>query len=102
VLQHDKDRPHTSRVTVEAIRTWDLSILAHRPYSPDLAPCDFNLFPKIKEDLRGHQYASNEAVKRTVKSWLRKQSGEFFRDGFMKLVYCWWQSVQLGGDYVEK
>jgi hypothetical protein len=54
------------------------------------------------KDLRGHQYASNEAMKRIVEGWLWKQSAEFFRDGIMKLVYCWQKCVQLGGDYVDK
>jgi hypothetical protein len=58
---------------MQAIGTLDVSILPHPPYSPDLALCDFHLFPKMKEDLSGHQYASNEAVKRTIKTWLRKQ-----------------------------
>jgi hypothetical protein len=56
----------------------------------------------MKEDLGGHQCASNEVVKGTVKTWLRKQSTEFFPDVCMKLVYCWRKCVQLGGDYVEK
>jgi histone-lysine N-methyltransferase SETMAR len=86
---------------MEAIGTLDLNILPHPPYSPDMAPHHFHLFPKMKKDFRGHQYASNGAVK-TVKTRLRKRSAEFFRDGFMKLVCCWRKCVQLGGDYVEK
>jgi hypothetical protein len=86
---------------MEAIGMLDLNILPHAPYSLDLAPGDFHLFLRIKEDLGGHQYASNEIVKRTVTTWLRKQSAEFFRDGFMNLVYCWRKCVQLGDHYVE-
>jgi hypothetical protein len=29
-------------------------IVPHPPYSPDLAPCDFALFPKLKMKLKGH------------------------------------------------
>jgi hypothetical protein len=86
---------------MEAVDVLDLNILSHPSYSPDLAPCDFHLSPKMKE-LRGQKYASNEEVKRTVKTWLRKQSVEFFRDGFTKFVSHWWKCVQLGGNYVEK
>jgi hypothetical protein len=28
-------------------------IVPHPPYSPDLAPCDFALFPKLKMKLKG-------------------------------------------------
>jgi histone-lysine N-methyltransferase SETMAR len=41
LLQHDNARPHTSQATVEAIEKLDLTIISHPPYSPDLAPCDF-------------------------------------------------------------
>jgi hypothetical protein len=47
--------------TVEAIERMNLTILTHPSYIPDLAPCDYHLFPKLKED-GGHQYASNEKV----------------------------------------
>jgi hypothetical protein len=35
----------------------EITVLEHPPYSPDLAPSDFSLFPKIKEILKGnHDY----------------------------------------------
>ena len=37
-------------------------ILQYPPYSPDMAPSDFYLFPKLKYHLRGTQYRSNECV----------------------------------------
>ena len=33
------------------------------PYSPDLAPCDFCLFPKLKENPRGCRYETIEEMK---------------------------------------
>jgi transposase len=33
-----------------------ITVLEHPPYSPDLAPSDFFLFPKIKEILKGRQF----------------------------------------------
>jgi histone-lysine N-methyltransferase SETMAR len=74
---------------VEAIERLDLTILPHRSYNPDLAPHDFHLFPKMNEDLRGHLYDSNEEVERTVRTWMKKQSVEFFRDDIEKLVHRW-------------
>ena len=37
-------------------------ILPHPPYSPDIAPSDFYMFPKMKSYLRGTQYGGNEGV----------------------------------------
>ena len=36
------------------------------PYSPDLAPCDFWLIPKLKEKLRGCHYKTIEEMKEAV------------------------------------
>jgi histone-lysine N-methyltransferase SETMAR len=87
---------------MEEIAKLDLIIIPHPPYSPHLAPCDFHLFPKMKKDLRGYLYDSNEEVGRIVGSWMKKQSVEFFRDGFQKLIHHWKNCVENGGDYVEK
>jgi hypothetical protein len=40
-----------------------LAVPEHPPYSPDLAPCDFHLFPKIKSVFKGAHFASVEHVK---------------------------------------
>lgn len=38
-------------------------MLEHPLYSPDLAPCDFFLFPKVKSALKGTRFETVEAVK---------------------------------------
>jgi len=35
-------------------------MLEHPPYSPDLAPSDFSLFPKLKFFLAGQRFSSNQ------------------------------------------
>jgi hypothetical protein len=37
-------------------------LLSHAPYCPDLAPCDFFLFPNMKKWLGEKRSASNEEV----------------------------------------
>ena len=44
------------------------------PYSPDLAPCDFWLFPKLKEKLRGCRYEIIEDMKEAVTKGTNKTS----------------------------
>ena len=34
----------------------NIAVLEHPPYSPDLAPCDFFLFPKLKEVIKGTHF----------------------------------------------
>ena len=40
-----------------------IKTVPHRPYSPNLAPCDFRLFSKLKEKLRGCRYETIEEMK---------------------------------------
>ena len=50
--------------------------------SPDLAPSDFHLFPKLKEHLKGQHFSCDEEAKSAVKKWFQKQNTNFFKDGF--------------------
>jgi hypothetical protein len=36
--------------------TNDMVIVPHPPFSPELAPCDFALFPKLKMRLKGQSF----------------------------------------------
>ena len=67
------------------------------PYSPDLAPCDFCLFPKLK----GYRYETIEEMKETVTKvidTLLKQ--EDFHGVFQKLLERY-KCIATGGDYFE-
>ena len=41
---------------------WLLKVLNHPPYSPDLSPCDFFLFPRLKKMLSGNKYMSRSSL----------------------------------------
>ena len=45
MLHHDNAAPHKSAVVTEYLRKERIKLLPHPPYSPDIAPCDFFLFP---------------------------------------------------------
>ena len=53
-----------------------------RPYSPDLAPCDFWLFPK----LRGCRYETIEEMKEAVMKVTDTHTQEDFDGVFQKVV----------------
>ena len=42
------------------------TVVPHRPESPDLAPCDFWLFLKLKEKLKGYRYETIKEMKEAV------------------------------------
>ena len=62
LLHHDNAPSHTSRIVMDTVN----KLLPHPPYSPDLAICDFWLFPNLKNRLRGNNYESQEELRCTV------------------------------------
>ncbi|GFT42354.1 histone-lysine N-methyltransferase SETMAR [Trichonephila clavipes] len=51
LLRHDNVRPHIVRCVPDVSQQNNVEILPHPPYSPDLTPCDFWLFPQLKKPL---------------------------------------------------
>jgi len=39
-----------------------MAVIPRPPYSPDLAPCDFFLFPKMKLKLKGSRFDTIEEI----------------------------------------
>jgi len=76
-------------------------VLPHPPYSPDLAPSDFHLFPKLMERLKGQRFSCDEEVKSAVRKWFKKKH-QFFKDGFQNPVQRWRKCIEVCGDFVEK
>jgi transposase len=56
ILHHDNAPAHTALSVREILATKRITVLEHPPYSPDLAPSDFFLFPKVKEILKGRHF----------------------------------------------
>ena len=75
----------------------DIKIFSHPPCSPDLALCDFCLFPK----LRGCPYLFFEAIKEAVTKFIDMLIQEDFDRAFQKLLERYNKSIAAGGDYLE-
>ena len=43
-----------------------VKVLNHPPYSPDLSPCDFFLFPRLKKMLSGNKYTSRSSLSSAI------------------------------------
>jgi hypothetical protein len=54
----------------------------HKPYSPDLAPCDFCLFPKLKTALKGHRFSDIADIQGHVTTTLKSIPEEEFQKCF--------------------
>ncbi|GFS14951.1 transposase [Elysia marginata] len=56
LLLHDNAGPHKAGATNQSLRDLGVQILPHFAYSADLAPCDFWLFPILKDRLAGRKF----------------------------------------------
>ena len=77
-----------------------IKTVRHPPYSPDLAPSDFCLFPKLKEKLRGCRYETIEEMKEAVTKVIDTLTQEDFHGAFQKLLERY-KCIAAGGDYLE-
>ena len=98
----DNTSAHTSQVAMTALTECEFEILPHPTYSPDMAPSDFCLIPKLKFHLLGTQYGSNENVIQTVNEYLGDQEKAFYFEVIRKLEQGWAKCIALNGIYIEK
>lgn len=63
ILHQDNTPAHTALVVKSFLTNHGIPVLEHPPYSPDLAPCDFFMFPKVKEALKVTRFETVKAVK---------------------------------------
>ena len=75
--------------------------LLHPPYSPDLAPADFFLFPKLKTTLKGRRFQTTEEIQENATIELRAISSNAFQGAFKKWKKHWERCIASRGDYFE-
>ena len=102
LLLHDNACPHSARSTQQLLVKFRWERFEHPPYSPDLAPSDFHLFPELKKWLGGRSFEDNEDLQNSVSAHLDSLAGTFCAEGISKLVHRYDKCLNRNGDYVEK
>ena len=74
-----------------------IKTVPHHPNSPDVAPCDFWLFPK----LRGCRYETIDGMKEAVTKVIDTLTQEDFHRAQQKLLERYNKYIAAGGDYFE-
>jgi hypothetical protein len=72
----------------------------HPPYSPDLAPCDFWLFPKLNA-LKGQRFADLSGIQRSVKTLLQAILENSFQDCYQQWHHHLTKCIASQGEYFE-
>jgi len=92
VLHHGNAPAHTALSVREFLAKKNIPVLPHPPYSPDLAPCDFYLFPNLKSKLKGRHFGTMENIQKIVTDELHtlteKTSGTAMISGKKRWNHC--------------
>jgi len=65
MLHHDNAPAHASLLICSYLAKHQTSVVSHLPYSPDLAPADFFLFPKIITIFKRRRFQTIEEIPET-------------------------------------
>jgi transposase len=100
LIIHDNARPHKHQNITSFFNRHRWTVLKHPPYSPDLNPCDYDLFARIKRPHKGVRYASVEDLTRAYEHTIYEINRNNEVIGISKLPERWELVTQNCGEYI--
>ncbi|GBL74912.1 hypothetical protein AVEN_243742-1 [Araneus ventricosus] len=94
-------RPHTATLVKLFLAQHGVTELSHPPYSPDLSPLDFFLFPKLNVELKGQIFTDIPHIQAVVTWELKAIPAEEFSRAFNDLCTRRQRCIVYDGDYFE-
>jgi histone-lysine N-methyltransferase SETMAR len=81
-LLQDNAPAHTTGVVARFLTIKQVTVLHHTSYSPNLAPADFFLFPKLKSQLKGKRFQDISTIQANVTEQIRSILKDSFKKSF--------------------
>ena len=100
-LLHGNAPVHRAVAVQEFLARKQVCVLNHPPYFPDLSPCDYFLFPKLKLPLKGRLFEDVQDIQGAVTSRLRAIQQEDVQRSFQSLLDRATRCIDAGGMYFE-
>lgn len=100
-LHHNNAPAHTALRVIHYLASRGWPVVPHPPYSPDLAPCDFFIFPRMKKNLKGKRLDDVEAVKTASQRVLDNIKVEEFQRCFKQWEKRLDKCIESNGEYFE-
>jgi hypothetical protein len=101
LLYHDNAPCHAALSVSEFLAKHSIPVVSHLPYSPDLPPCDFFLFPRLKTTLKGKRFQVVAEIQLTTTRQLQAITKQAYQTCIEKWKVRWNRCVQSGGSYFE-
>lgn len=102
LLHHDNATAHTAARTIDFLHESGVQVVPHPPYSPDLAPCDFFLFPTVKREMKGRRFESEDVAVAALIEVLERITLEEYQSCFERWFRRMNRTIEVRGDYFEK
>jgi histone-lysine N-methyltransferase SETMAR len=101
LIHHDNAPAHRSVTTNAFLTKHNIPLLPHPPYSPDLAPCDFFLFPQLKKTMKGRRFDDIEQIQANATRQMRAIPQSDYQRCFLQWQERWNKCVHSQGNYFE-
>ena len=101
LLHHDNAPAHNALGIREFLPKNNIAVLEQPPYSSDLVPCDFFLFPKLKEVIKGTHFQDSEAINTDMTRELQAIPEESFQECMETWQKRLEKCIRAQGDYFE-
>ncbi|UYV65934.1 Hil [Cordylochernes scorpioides] len=88
-LLHDNAPAHRVIIVQGYLAKPSVPVLPHLPFTPDIAPCDFFFFPKLKMRFKGRRFSSSSEVIENATVELNKLRKIDFELAFQQLFSRW-------------
>ena len=85
LILQDNARPHLVKDVRELLVRYSWEVLPHPPYSPDMSPPDFDLFPKLKINMCGVRFSMLEDLSASATRRVRQLNCSTDLTGIMDL-----------------
>ncbi|XP_032690622.1 uncharacterized protein LOC116853602 [Odontomachus brunneus] len=101
-LHHDNAPTHTSLLVREFLARNNTVMMPQSPYSPNMGPCDFFLFPKLKRTMKGQCFANIKEIKTESLKELNAKPKIAFQKYFENWKKRWHKCIISNGEYFER
>ncbi len=103
LLHMDNAPAHRSKLVQDYLRDENWNQMKHPPYSPDLSPANFFLFPRLKKHLRGIRFPNTEPERKSVdqnRTDHTRRVGKLFPgldEALPTMCYFQWKLFRING-----
>ena len=98
----DNAPSHNSRMTSKKMTQFEMKKLDHPSFSPDVSPCDFWLFSKTKNRLKGKTFSTENELFEAVDDFLKKITKDEIKSVYQEWIRRLHMVIDYEGEYVIK